>query len=154
MFSESIQAVVCQTLIPRAVGKGRVCAMEIMTATPAVRALIREAKTHQLPSIIQVSAKYGMQNLDQLLKQLVYDGLISKADAVMRANNKFLFDPAEGGTEMPEDGASAGPRPGGERSPQQQQQQQQQRQQQQQQQTPQQETPQEEDWMKVFGKKR
>jgi hypothetical protein len=128
--------------------------MEIMTATPAVRALIREAKTHQLPSIIQVSAKYGMQNLDQLLKQLVYDGLISKADAVMRANNKFLFDPAEGGTEMPEDGASAGPRPGGERSPQQQQQQQQQRQQQQQQQTPQQETPQEEDWMKVFGKKR
>ncbi|AXA37466.1 MAG: type IV pilus twitching motility protein PilT [Candidatus Hydrogenedentota bacterium] len=96
MFSESVQGVICQTLIPRLDGRGRVCAMEIMVATPAVRSLIREAKTHQLPSILQVSAKYGMQTLDQVLKQLVYEGVISKEQAITHANNKFLFDADEG----------------------------------------------------------
>jgi twitching motility protein PilT len=94
MLSESVQAVICQTLIPKMRGDGRVCAMEIMTGTVAVRSLIREAKTHQLPSIIQVSAKHGMQSMDQQLKQFVIEGQITKDAALEKANNKFLF--AEG----------------------------------------------------------
>lgn len=94
MLSESIQAVVCQTLIPKMRGTGRICAMEIMTGTVAVRSLIRESKTHQLPSIIQVSAKFGMQSMDQQLKQFVIEGEITKDAALEKANNKFLF--AEG----------------------------------------------------------
>lgn len=96
MLAESIQGVICQTLIPRIDRPGRVCAMEIMVATPAVRALIREGKTYQLPSIIQVSSKLGMQNLDQVLKQFVYEGIISKEDAITHANNKFMFEQGEG----------------------------------------------------------
>lgn len=102
MLSESIQAVICQTLVPKMRGDGRVCAMEIMTGTVAVRSLIRESKTHQLPSIIQVSAKHGMQGMDQMLKQFVVEGLISKEAAIEKANNKFLFaegdDVTTGGT--------------------------------------------------------
>lgn len=94
MLSESIQAVICQTLVPKTRGDGRVCAMEIMTGTAAVRSLIRESKTHQLPSIIQVSAKYGMQSMDQMLKQFAMDGTITREAALEKANNKFLF--AEG----------------------------------------------------------
>lgn len=94
MLSESIQAVVCQALIKKKSGDGRVCAMEIMTGTVAVRSLIREAKTHQIPSIIQVSTKFGMQSLDQTLKQFVVEGLITQEAALEKANNKFLF--AEG----------------------------------------------------------
>jgi twitching motility protein PilT len=96
MLAESVQAVISQTLVPRIRGDGRVCAMEVMTGTTAVRSLIREAKTHQIPSIIQVSAKYGMQSLDQQLKEFVYNGIISKEDAIERANNKFLFDQSQG----------------------------------------------------------
>jgi twitching motility protein PilT len=91
MLSESIQAVICQTLVPKIRGDGRVCAMEVMTGTTAVRSLIRESKTHQLPSIIQVSAKYGMQSMDQTLKQFVVEGQITKEAALEKANNKFLF---------------------------------------------------------------
>jgi len=91
MFSESIQAVVCQALIPRIDRPGRICALEIMIGTVAVRSLIREGKTHQIPSIIQTSAKYGMQSLDQELKRLVMERIISKEDALDRANNKELF---------------------------------------------------------------
>lgn len=94
MLSESLEAVICQTLVPKMRGDGRVCAMEIMTGTVAVRSLVREAKTHQLPSIIQVSAKYGMQSMDQMLKQFVIEGQISKDAALEKANNKFMF--AEG----------------------------------------------------------
>ncbi|MGB9692753.1 MAG: type IV pilus twitching motility protein PilT, partial [Candidatus Sumerlaeaceae bacterium] len=97
MLAESIQGVICQTLIPRIDRPGRICAMEIMVATSAVRALIREGKTYQLPSIIQVSTKLGMQNLDQILKQLVYEGIISIEDAITHANNKFLFEQGQEG---------------------------------------------------------
>ncbi len=97
MLAESVQAVICQTLVPRRDGSGRVCAMEVMTGTVAVRSLIREAKTHQLPSIIQVSQKFGMQSLDQMLKQFAMEGVITKEAALEKANNKFLF--AEGGEE-------------------------------------------------------
>ncbi len=92
MLSESIQGVICQCLIPRADNTGRVCAMEIMLGVSAIRALIREGKTHQIPSMIQVGARYGMQSLDQQLKNFVYRGLITKEDAIENANNKYMFE--------------------------------------------------------------
>ena len=95
MLSESLQGVVCQTLVPLLSGKGRVCAMEIMMATTAVRSLIREGKTFQIPSMIQVGTKYGMQSLDQTLKELVYTNVISKAAAMERANNPYMFEKGE-----------------------------------------------------------
>ncbi len=92
MLSESLQGVVCQALVPRAKDEGRVCAMEIMIATTAVRALIREGKTFQLPSMIQVGSKFGMQSLDQVLKEMVFAGTITRLAAAERANNKYLFE--------------------------------------------------------------
>ncbi|PKO16975.1 hypothetical protein CVU37_09195 [candidate division BRC1 bacterium HGW-BRC1-1] len=92
MLSESLQGVVCQALVPRAKDEGRVCAMEIMIATTAVRALIREGKTFQLPSMIQVGSKFGMQSLDQTLKEMVFAGTITRLAAAERANNKYLFE--------------------------------------------------------------
>ena len=92
MLSESLQGVVCQALVPRAKDEGRVCAMEIMIATTAVRALIREGKTFQLPSMIQVGSKFGMQSLDQTLKEMVFAGTITRQAAAERANNKYLFE--------------------------------------------------------------
>ncbi len=112
MLSESLQAVICQTLIPRIDGRGRVCAMEVMTGTVAVRSLIREAKTHQLPSIIQVSQKFGMQSLDQMLKQFVMENLITKEAALERANNKFLFADNQEEPTFGRVGAGAGVSPG------------------------------------------
>lgn len=87
MLSNSIEAVLCQQLMPRAGMPGRVCAMEIMTATPAIRNLIREAKSHQITSIIQTSAQMGMQTMDQHLRELYQRGVITYDDAMMRAMN-------------------------------------------------------------------
>jgi twitching motility protein PilT len=87
MFAESFQAIICQTLLPKKTGDGRVCAMEIMIGNPATRSLIREGKTHQLPTIIQTSAKLGMQSLDQNLKDLLIRGVIDEATALVKANN-------------------------------------------------------------------
>jgi twitching motility protein PilT len=87
MFAESFQAIICQTLIPKKDGSGRVCAMEIMIGITATRALIRDAKTYQLPTIIQTSARMGMQSLDQNIKNLLMRGIINERDALMRANN-------------------------------------------------------------------
>jgi len=87
MLSNSLQAVLCQQLLPRAGMPGRVCAMEIMIASPAIRNLIREAKSHQLPSIIQTSAQLGMQTMDQHLRDLYLKGIITYDDAISRAMN-------------------------------------------------------------------
>jgi twitching motility protein PilT len=86
-LSNNIQAVICQTLIPRANGEGRVGVQEIMTATPAVRNLIREAKAHQLTSIIQTSMGVGMITLDQNLRDHYQRGIISYENAMSRALN-------------------------------------------------------------------
>lgn len=98
MFAESFQAIVCQTLIPRADGKGRVCAMEIMIGTPATRSLIREAKTHQLPTIIQTSQRLGMQSLDMVLRDLLMSRAISEREAILKANNPEFV--VKGGAEL------------------------------------------------------
>lgn len=76
-LAASLQGVVAQQLLLRADGPGRVAAFEIMVTTPAVRNLIREGKTHQLPSIIQTNAKAGMVTMESSLKALLQQGIIS-----------------------------------------------------------------------------
>ena len=113
MFSESFQAICCQTLIPKKDGTGRVCAMEILIGTSAARALIREAKTHQLPTVIQTGAKYGMQSLDQNLKDFVMRGVITEEAALERANNPEFI--ARGGEDRVEQSAMGTAPPAGQR---------------------------------------
>ncbi|WP_336923554.1 type IV pilus twitching motility protein PilT [Aquipuribacter sp. SD81] len=73
----AIQGVVCQTLCKKADGRGRVVATEVMVATPAIRNLIREGKTHQIYSAMQAGAQHGMHTLDQHLAELVRTGQIT-----------------------------------------------------------------------------
>ncbi len=90
-LSEALLGVVAQTLIPRLDGKGRVAAVEVMVATPAIRNMVRENKVHQIPSAIQTGAREGMQSLDQHLKTLVKLGKVSRDEAVRRAVEKEAF---------------------------------------------------------------
>jgi twitching motility protein PilT len=89
-LSFSLEGVITQTLLPKATGKGRVAALEIMIATPAVRATIRDDKIHQIYSIMQAGKKHGMQTMNDALYQLVIAGDVKMEDAV-RASS----DPAE-----------------------------------------------------------
>lgn len=91
MVSNSLEAVLCQQLLPRTGRPGRVCAMEIMIATSAIRNLIREAKTHQMTSIIQTSSNVGMQTMDQHLSELYRKRQISFNDALTVAMNPDEF---------------------------------------------------------------
>ncbi|MBI4605318.1 MAG: PilT/PilU family type 4a pilus ATPase, partial [Planctomycetes bacterium] len=81
-LSFTLQAVFCQQLVPRADSRGRVLAAEIMVATPAVKALIREDKAHQLMSIIQTGGRYGMKTMNQALYDLYRQHLITYDDAL------------------------------------------------------------------------
>ncbi|HKK90856.1 MAG TPA: type IV pilus twitching motility protein PilT [Desulfobacteraceae bacterium] len=92
-LSDGIRAIVAQTLFKRIDKKGRCAAMEILVATPAVRNLVREAKTHQIPSMIQTGKQYGMQLLDDAIMQLYKKGWISPDEAYGKANNKATFRP-------------------------------------------------------------
>ncbi|HVP06694.1 MAG TPA: type IV pilus twitching motility protein PilT, partial [Candidatus Acidoferrum sp.] len=85
-LSFTLQAVVSQTLIPK-VGGGRVMAMEIMIATPAIRAIIRDDKIHQIYSMIQSGQKYGMKTMNQSLAELYTSGRISINDAMSYSHN-------------------------------------------------------------------
>ena len=87
MLSESLRAVISQTLLKR-IGGGRIAAHEIMIGTPAIRNLIREGKIAQMYSAIQTGQAAGMQTLDQCLKELLQKGLITKEEARFRAQNK------------------------------------------------------------------
>ena len=80
-----------QVLLKKKEGKGRVAALEIMIGTPAVRNLIREGKIAQLPSALQTGQKWGMQTLDQHLKELVHKGLVKQEDALMFVSDPELF---------------------------------------------------------------
>jgi twitching motility protein PilT len=91
MLSESLQAVISQTLLKTKDGSGRVAAHEIMIGTPAIRNLIRENKVAQMYSSIQTGAKEGMQTLDQNLQDLVRRGVVSLDEARSRAANKDTF---------------------------------------------------------------
>lgn len=86
MLSESLQAVVSQTLLKKE-GGGRVAAYEIMLGTPAIRNLIREDKVAQMYSVIQTGMAHGMQTMDQCLKQLVNQGVVSAVEARVKAND-------------------------------------------------------------------
>ncbi|MDT0496699.1 type IV pilus twitching motility protein PilT [Algiphilus sp. W345] len=90
MLSESLRAVISQTLLKKT-GGGRVAAHEIMLGTPAIRNLIRENKIAQMYSAIQTGGKDGMQTLDQCLKDMVKRGQVSTAEARLRAMNKHDF---------------------------------------------------------------
>jgi twitching motility protein PilT len=92
-LADGLRAVVAQVLFKRADKKGRCAALEIMIATPAVRNLIREAKTFQIPSSIQTGKRYGMQLLDDAIMDLLNKGKIYPDDAYAKANDKGRFRP-------------------------------------------------------------
>jgi len=91
MLSESLRAVISQTLCKTKDGQGRVAAHEIMIGTPAIRNLIREAKVAQMYSAIQTGQSIGMQTLDQNLTDLLKRNVISKEEARAKASNKDNF---------------------------------------------------------------
>ena len=91
MLSESLRAVISQTLCKTMDGAGRVAAHEIMVGTPAIRNLIREAKVAQMYSAIQTGQQFGMQTLDQNLQDLVKRRIIAPAEARAKAANKDNF---------------------------------------------------------------
>lgn len=92
-LADGLRAVVAQNLFKRIDKKGRVAALEIMIAIPAIRNLIRESKTFQIPSAMQTGKKYGMQTLDDAIMVLLHSKKISADDAYAKCNNKEMFRP-------------------------------------------------------------
>jgi len=90
-LGSSIQAVVSQQLVPTLDGKGRIAAIEVMVATPAIRNMIREGKVHQIASAMQAGAKHGMQTMDKSLADHVKAGNISYETALERAQDPDEF---------------------------------------------------------------
>jgi twitching motility protein PilT len=90
-LSDGIRAVISQVLFKRIDKKALCVALEILIATPAARNLIREGKTHQIPSVIQTGKKYGMMLLDDAIMELYEKGWISADDAYLKANDKGRF---------------------------------------------------------------
>ncbi len=85
-----LQAVVCQQLMPK-IGGGRTLAIEVMVCTPAVRALVRDDKIHQIYSLIQAGQKYGMKTMNQSLAELYLARRITQGDALARCSNQQEF---------------------------------------------------------------
>lgn len=81
-----LQGVLSQVLLPRADGTGRIAAFEIMLGTYAIGNLIRDSRTHEIPSLLEVNSQYGMQSLDQALEGLVKAGLVTLDEALSRAH--------------------------------------------------------------------
>jgi twitching motility protein PilT len=96
-----LEGVITQTLLPRASGKGRVAALEIMVATPAIRATIRDDKVHQIYTIMQAGKKHGMQTMNDALAQLVIAGDVTQETALRSSLDpnellKLLGEPIPG----------------------------------------------------------
>ncbi|SBT05754.1 twitching motility protein [Candidatus Accumulibacter aalborgensis] len=91
MLSESLRAVISQTLLKTKDGQGRIAAHEILIGTPAIRNLIRENKIAQMYSTLQTGQQYGMQTLDHSLLELVKRNMVSVAEARSKAANKDAF---------------------------------------------------------------
>jgi twitching motility protein PilT len=87
-FSQIIEAVICQTLVPKACGHGRVGAFEIMIANMAIRHLIREGKSFELHNIMQLGTQEGMRLLDHDLADLVTRGIIKESEAMLKSSNR------------------------------------------------------------------
>ncbi|NLN38965.1 MAG: type IV pilus twitching motility protein PilT [Smithella sp.] len=92
-LADGLRAVISQVIFKRSDIKARCVALEILVATPAVRNLIREQKTYQIPSMIQTGKKYGMQLLDDGIMELYNRGWISAEDAYIKSNEKGRFRP-------------------------------------------------------------
>ncbi len=105
----TLQAVISMTLLPRADQSGRVAAFEIMIATPAIRNLVREQKTHQIPGAIQTGAELGMQTLDNHLLDLYRSGIVSFEMALSKSSNPSEFSARAGGGAQPEELITAAP---------------------------------------------
>ncbi len=86
-LSQTLAAVLCQTLVPKLAGAGRVPAFEVMLANNPIRNLIREGRNHQLYGVLQVSKKEGMQTLNQSLADLVVHKAISESEACAHSTN-------------------------------------------------------------------
>jgi twitching motility protein PilT len=96
MVSESLRGIISQQLVPRADGRGRALAMEILMNTPAVANLIRESKTFMLPSVIQTGKRLGMQQMDDALVDLFQRGIISGEEALARSEQKAMMKQVTG----------------------------------------------------------
>ena len=92
MLAGSLAGVVSQQLVPRADGKGRAVAVELMVTTPAIKNLIREGKTHQIYTSLQAGGQYGMQVMDQHLAELVKKGTITYEAALERCHRPEEFN--------------------------------------------------------------
>ena len=92
----ALQGVVCQQLLKTVDGKGRVVATEVLVATPAIRNLIREGKTHQIYSAMQAGAKHGMATMDQHLAELVKKGKVSYDQALEKCHHVEDFQRLSG----------------------------------------------------------
>ena len=90
-LSEALKAVVAQNLFKRIDKKGRVAALEILIATPAVGNMIREEKTYQIPSVIQTGKKFGMISLDDSILEVLQKGQVSAEEAYNKAVQKERF---------------------------------------------------------------
>jgi twitching motility protein PilT len=86
-LSACLQAVICQLLLPRADGRGRVAAREVMIVTPAISNLIREGKTHMIYSAIETGMKFGMMTMDTHLATLVKERLVTLEEALSKAQS-------------------------------------------------------------------
>jgi twitching motility protein PilT len=90
-LADSLQAVIAQTLFKRRDTRGRCAALEILIATPAVRNLIRDAKTFQIPTVLQTGKKFGMQSLDDAILDHLEQGRIHPTDAYLHCLDKARF---------------------------------------------------------------
>ncbi len=88
----TLEGVVTQQLIPRSRGGGRVMCAEVLVCTPAIKAVIREAKTHQIYSLMQAGQKFGMQTMNQALLQAVLDKALTPEDALDRASDRIELE--------------------------------------------------------------
>jgi len=86
-----LEGIISQVLLPKANGQGRIVATEVLIGTPAIRNLIREGKTHQVSTLMHTGAQFGMQTLEQSLKNLYQKGLVSFEDAFARAHDVETF---------------------------------------------------------------
>lgn len=87
----TLQAIISQTLIPTKDGLGRVAAHEVLVATPSIRSLIRDGRTHQIPTDLQMGQEFGMQTLDGTLLQMVREGRIDFDHAYSKCSNAIEF---------------------------------------------------------------
>lgn len=91
-LADCLQGVISQVLLPRAEGKGRILATEVLVATPGIRNLIREGEVAQIPSLIQMGGQHSMHTLDKCLKELYKKGFITREVALSKAKNPVEFE--------------------------------------------------------------